>query len=450
MNIMRPNILIVDDEKNTREGLKKGLNNNNNYNIMLAGGGEAALGIASRRPIDVVLTDLKMPGMDGIALMKKIKAISPETMIIILTAYGTVERAVGAMKQGAYDFVTKPVNLDEIDILIRRVLSTRKIEKENVLLHRQLEERYGFENIIGNSSRMKQIFELIRQVAPTRAPVLITGESGTGKELIAQAIHRNSSSRNGPFIDVHCAALSETLLESELFGHEKGSFTGAVGTKPGRFEMADKGSLFLDEVSEMSLATQVKLLRVLETQRFQRVGGTEYLQVDIRVIGASNASLEQKIKEGKFRDDLYYRLKVVSIKLPPLRERKEDIPLLINYFLCQFKREHKKNKIIITPACMRKLVDYRWPGNVRELKNLIESMVITGRGKEIRPDDLPEYIRGGKDSVLIREPENLKSMEKRVTEEALKKSKGNRTKAAKLIGVSRRTLHRKIKEYGIE
>lgn len=445
---MKPTILIVDDEKNTREGLKKGLEHNR-YNILLAEDGKSALELFSTERIDLMLADLKMPGMDGLQLMEKVKEISPDTLTVILTAYGTIETAVQAMKQGAYDFITKPINLDEVDILVRRALSTKRMEQENISLHRRLEKRYGFENIIANTTQMKQIFETIRQVAPTKATVLITGESGTGKELIANAIHTHSLRKNGPFVDVHCGALPETLLESELFGHEKGAFTGAIQLKPGRFELADGGTLFLDEVSEMSLATQVKLLRVLETHKFQRVGGTKNIKVDVRVIAATNTSLEQRIKEGKFREDLYYRLNVVSIKVPPLRERKEDIPLLIDAFLKEFCKEHKKPLLVVHPEALNKMMAYSWPGNVRELRNLIESIVILTQKTEITIDDLPVYIREGVTPTILKEASNIKEAERTLILDALRKTNNNKTKAAQLIGISRRTLHRKLKEYGI-
>lgn len=445
---MRPTILIVDDEKNTREGLRRGLEHNK-YNILIAEDGKTALELFSKDRIDLMLADLKMPGMDGIKLMQKVKEISSNTLTIILTAYGTIETAVNAMKQGAYDYVTKPLNLDEVDILVRRALSTRRIEQENISLRQQLEKRYGFENIIGNNPQIKQIFETIKQVAPTKATVLIIGESGTGKELIASAIHLRSLRKNGPFVDVHCAALTETLLESELFGHEKGAFTGAIQLRPGRFELADGGTLFLDEVSEMSLGTQVKLLRVLETQKFQRVGGAKNIKVDIRLIAATNTNLEKRIKEGKFRDDLYYRLNVVSIKMPPLRERKDDIPLLINAFLKESCKEHKKQTITVRQDALQKLIDYPWPGNVRELRNLIESIVILTKKNEITLDDLPAHIKEGIAPSMLTETGNIRDAEKTLILDALRKTNNNKTKAAELIGISRRTLHRKIKEYGL-
>lgn len=447
---MKPTILIVDDEKNTREGLKKGLLHNK-YKMLLAKDAYSALEVFKEERIDIMLADLKMPGMDGIELMQKVKQISQDTITVILTAYGTIETAVNAMRQGAYDFITKPVNLDELDILIKRALSTRRLEKENILLKEQLNKRYGFENIIGNTYEIKQIFEIIRMVAPTKATVLITGESGTGKELIAYAIHSNSSRNAGPFVDLHCASLTETLLESELFGHEKGAFTGAIQTKPGRFELANNGTLFLDEVGEMNMTTQVKLLRILETQRFQRVGGTKNVKVDVRLIVATNADLEGKIKEGKFRDDLYYRLKVVSIKVPPLRNRREDIPLLIGAFLKEFNKEHKKHITNVEPETLKRLMDYTWPGNIRELRNLLESIVILSKKKEITLDDLPNYIREGlTPAAVFREAGKIEDAEKALIIEALRKTGNNKTSAAQRLGISRRTLHRKLKEYDIK
>ena len=447
---MKPIILIVDDEKNTREGLKNALLHNK-YKMLLAKDGKSALKIFKEERIDLMLADLKMPGIDGIELMQNVKQISSDTITIILTAYGTIETAVNAMRQGAYDFITKPVNLDELDMLIKRALSTRKMERENVLLKEQLNKRYGFENIIGNTHEIKQMFETIRTVAPTKATVLITGESGTGKELIAHAIHSNSSRSNGPFVDIHCASLAETLLESELFGHERGAFTGAIQTKLGRFELANNGTLFLDEIGEMNMATQVKLLRILETQRFQRVGGTKNVKVDVRLIVATNADLEGKIKEGKFRDDLYYRIKVVSIKVPPLRSRREDIPLLIGAFLKEFNKEHKKHITTVESETLKRLMDYTWPGNIRELRNLLESIVILSKSKEIGLDDLPAYIREGlTPAAVFREAGKIEDAEKALIIEALRKTGNNKTSAAQRLGISRRTLHRKLKEYDIK
>ena len=446
---MKTTILIVDDEKNTREGLQRGLQHNK-YSIILAADGQSALAEFEDQKIDLMLADLKMPGLDGIALMKKVQEISPDTFTIILTAYGTVEAAVNAMKAGAYDFVTKPINLDEVDILIKRVLSTKRMEQENVSLKEQLYERYGFENIIGNSSQIKEVFETIKQVAPTKATVLISGESGTGKELIAHAIHTNSPRSNAPFVDVHCASLSHNLLESELFGHERGAFTGAVQSKPGRFELANKGTLFLDEVSEMDLGTQVKLLRILETQRFQRVGGTKDVTVDVRLVAATNADLTERIKEGKFREDLYYRLKVVSLKVPSLRERREDIPLLINSFLNAGNKEHSKNIEAVDPEVLQKLMDYSWPGNVRELKNFIESIIILSKNNEITLADLPFHVKEGvSPRTVFKEGGKMEDVEKAMIVETLHKTGNNKTKAANLLGISRRTLHRKLKEYNI-
>lgn len=446
----RPVVLIVDDEKNTREGLKKGLLHNK-FRILIAEDGKKALRLFNEERIDVMLADLKMPGLSGVELMQKVKQISPDTITVILTAYGSIETAVNAMRQGAYDFITKPVNLDELDMLIKRALSTRKIEQENVVLKEQLNKRYGFENIIGNTPEMERIFEIIRQVAPTKATVLIAGESGTGKELIAHAVHSHSKRADNSFVDVHCASLAENLLESELFGHEKGAFTGAVQSKPGRFELADKGTLFLDEVSEMNLATQVKLLRVLETQKFQRVGGIKNIKVDVRLIAATNADLVEKIEESKFRTDLYHRLKVVPINVPPLRERREDIPLLIGNFLKEFNKEHKKHIKNVQTEALQKMIDYSWPGNIRELRNLIESIVILSKKEEITVNDLPDYIREGfTPNMILRDAGKIEDAEKALIAGTLRKTDNNKTQAAQRLGISRRTLHRKLKEYRIK
>src|SRR6266446_947655 len=366
---MPPTILIVDDDRPQREGLQRALADR--YEVLTAD--EAAKGYAllEARPIDVLLTDLKMPGDDGMKLLRRASSLSNPPVSIMMTAYGSIENAVEAMKAGAYHYITKPVNLDELELVIERALNSRRIEAENVNLHEQIDRKYGLENIIGESSAMRQVFETVQQVAPSRATVLITGETGTGKELIAKAIHNLSPRKNGPFIAVHAAALPTSLLESELFGHEKGSFTGAVERRTGRFELADGGTLFLDEVGELEPPMQVKLLRVLEERAFERVGGAKTLQVDVRLVAATNKDLKKLVSEGKFRDDLFYRLSVVTVDLPPLRERRDDIPLLVKSFLDEFSRENNKQVRELTPEAMNMLVAYDWPGNVRELRNAI-------------------------------------------------------------------------------
>ncbi|MCC7300205.1 MAG: sigma-54-dependent Fis family transcriptional regulator [Verrucomicrobia bacterium] len=445
----KPVVLIVDDEKNTREGLARALRRS--YDVLVAESGMAALNILSENPVDVMLSDLRMPGMDGMTLMQRALAGSPQLICILLTAYGNIETAVDAMRHGATDFLTKPVNLEQLEMVLKRVLRSRSAETENTQLHEQLDSKFGMENIIGSSPEMQQVFDTVRQVAASRATVLIQGESGTGKELIAKAIHRLSSRKNGTFVPVHCAALSSTLLESELFGHEKGSFTGAAERRKGRFELADGGSLFLDEIGEVDASVQVKILRALEERRFERVGGQESIDVDTRLIAATNRDLKKMVAGGTFREDLYYRLYVVVIHLPALRDRKSDIPLLLKHYLDAFNRENGRTIDGFSPDALDLLLTYRWPGNVRELRNVVEQMVVLSRSPRIGVRDLPVHIRdaGGSLSGSVPvESGTLENMEKHAIRQALKEAGGNRTHAAEKLGISRRTLHRKIAEYG--
>jgi len=444
----KPVILIVDDEKNTREGLARALRRS--YDVLIAESGATALSMLSEKPVDVMLSDLRMPGMDGMTLMQRALANSPQLICILLTAYGNIETAVDAMRHGATDFLTKPVNLEQLEMVLKRVLRSRSAETENRQLHEQLDSKFGMENIIGNSPEMQQIFDTVRQVAASRATVLIQGESGTGKELIAKAIHRLSPRRNGAFVPVHCAALSSTLLESELFGHEKGSFTGAAERRKGRFELADGGSLFLDEIGEVDASVQVKILRALEERRFERVGGQESIDVDTRLIAATNRDLKKMVADGTFREDLYYRLYVVVIHLPALRERRSDIPLLLKHFLDTFNQENGRSIDGFSPDALDLLIAYSWPGNVRELRNVVEQMVVLSRSQRIGVRDLPAHIRDAGSSVGTFHVEggSLEDLEKQAIRRALKESGGNRTHAAEKLGISRRTLHRKIAEYG--
>lgn len=452
-------ILIVDDEKNTRDGLRRALSRE--YEVFAAESAAAALRILEDNHIDLMLSDVRMPGEDGIELLKQVRSKYPSTACVLLTAYGSVETAVEAMKQGAHDFLTKPVNLDHLDMLIARTLQHASLLKENEELKRQLDSRYGLESIIGSSPAMERLFDVIRQAAPSQATVLIQGGSGTGKELVAQAMHRLSNCASGPFVAVHCAALSSTLLESELFGHEKGAFTGAVAQRRGRFEMANNGTLFLDEISEIDLATQVKLLRVLETRQFERVGGTETINVNIRVIAATNRDLRKYVDEGKFREDLYYRLNVIEIRLPSLKDRASDIPILCDHFIREFAERNQRKVTGISQGAVAALQAYDWPGNVRELRNTIEKMVVLARGEILEPNDVPENI---KDALLLKGvslttttvpqtavvgEESLADMEKRKILDALNVAGGNKSKAADALGISRRTLHRKLKEWQI-
>lgn len=450
-----PAILIVDDDRNTREGLKRALGPT--YTILLADSAERALAMLDETPVDIVLSDLRMSGMDGMTLLQRGMARSSPPIFIMLTAYGNVETAVEAMKLGAYDFLMKPVNLDHLEMLIRRALRSRDVESENRSLREQLDTRFGLESLIGESTAMKDVFDVVRQAAPTQATILLQGESGTGKELVAHAIHRLSPRAKGAFVAVHCASLSPTLLESELFGHEKGAFTGATERRRGRFELADGGTLFLDEISEIDPSVQVKLLRVLEERKFERVGGHETLEVDIRLIAATNTNLRQRVDEGRFRNDLYFRLDVVTITLPPLRERHDDIPLLCAHFLREFAAKNNKPVEDLTPDAMSVLASYSWPGNVRELRNVMERMVVLSRGPRLTVRDLPAVIRetAGVDAArrLPRGdgargplPESMKDAETVMILTALRRHGANITRAAEQLGVSRRTLQRKFRE----
>lgn len=449
----KPVILIVDDEKNAREGLSRALQRT--HEVLLAENGQRALDILRSRTVDIMLSDVRMPGMDGLTLLQRALAQPHPPIAIMLTAYGSIELAVESMKHGAYDFLTKPINLDRLDILIKRVLRSRDVEQENRSLHEQLDAKFGMENIIGASAAMQEVFDTIKQVADSRATVLIEGESGTGKELIAHAIHRLSGRSKGPFVAVHCAALSPTLLESELFGHEKGAFTGATERRRGRFEMADGGSLFLDEIGEIDAAIQVKILRVLEERNFERVGGQETIETDTRLIAATNRNLRSMMQAGKFREDLFYRLFVVVITIPPLRERREDIPALIQHFLKISARENGREIDSVTPDALQAMNAYPWPGNVRELRNAVERMVVLSRGNRITLRDLPQEIREFQPAGAAARtawstgapPLSIDEAEKNLIIKALKTTGGNRTKAAAQLGISRRTLHRKLNEY---
>ncbi len=449
-----PSILIVDDEKNAREGLARALQRT--YDVQLADHGAKALELVGSQHFDVVLSDVRMPGMDGLTLLQRILARTPQPVVIMLTAFGSIELAVEAMKRGAYDFMTKPINLDRLEMLLQRALRSREVETENRELHEQLNKKFGLESFVGTSLAMQEVYDTIKQVAPSRATVLITGETGTGKELVAHAIHRLSPRAKSPFVAVHCAALSETLLESELFGHEKGSFTGAAERRRGRFELADGGTLFLDEIGEINPATQVKILRVLGERNFERVGGNETIDTDVRLIAATNRDLEQMVAQGKFRQDLFFRLDVVAIRLPPLRERAGDIPLLIQHYLAEFAAENAKKIESISPDAMDLLTAYSWPGNVRELVTAVERMVVLARGDKLTVRDLPVNIRENTAntarvslSAVKGGALSINDAERQLIVRALELHKGNVTKAAIELGISRRTLHRKLNEYGL-
>ncbi|MDH7483952.1 MAG: sigma-54 dependent transcriptional regulator [Spirochaetales bacterium] len=447
---MKSSLLIVDDEKNIREGLAQ-LFSLEGYEVRTAQDGMEAKTIIDTEDVDVVITDYKMGRMSGLDLLQHVVTTHPGLPVIILTAHGTVDKAVEAMRQGAFDFVAKPPNMDHLVNLVRRALETRELYRTNQELRAEVETMRARSYIIGKSPAMKRIFDLVRKVAPTRASVLITGESGVGKELIADAIHNLSPRRDRPFVKVHCAALAESLLESELFGHEKGAFTGAASRKRGRFEMADGGSLFLDEIGEINQNVQIKILRVLQERKFERVGGEQTIEVDVRLITATNRDLRKEITEGRFREDLYYRLNVVNIHVPPLRERREDIPLLAMAFLKEFAEENGKQIEGFDPRARQALFAYSWPGNVRELRNCIESAVVMASGRLITIDDLPPGPRSSSEARSISIPAfaSLEEAERIIIAETLALVGGNKSKAAEILKIGRKTLYQKIEQYGI-
>jgi DNA-binding NtrC family response regulator len=445
---MQPTILIVDDEKHTREGLRTSLEDS--FDIYIAASVCEARAVLEREHVDLVLTDLRLGGDDGMGLIDEVLKRPEPPIVIMMTAYGSVDAAVEAMRRGAYDFVTKPLNIDRLEILIRRALRSRQVEAEVVQLKQTVERKYGLERLIGDSPVMEEVFATVRQVAPTRATVLLQGESGTGKELVAQALHALSGRPKDKFVTVHCAALPEQLLASELFGHEKGAFTGALERRMGRFEQANGGTIFLDEIGEIDPATQVKLLRVLSEERsFERLGSNASVKVDVRVVAATNKDLQQLVKDGKFRDDLFFRLNVVVIHLPPLRARKEDIPLLVRAFIKQSCDENNKRVDGLSDEAMQAVLRYDWPGNVRELRTAIEHGVVMASGPRVSLRDLPPTVRGGDGSALKFAPPKELALDVRANEEllvlqALDDTGGNISKAAAKLGVSRRTLHRKL------
>ncbi len=446
--VLKKTILIVDDEKNTREGLRHSLEEE--YEVYVAGDIAGAQAIMETDHIDLLLSDLRLGSESGTDLLAWSLRQPHPPVCIIMTAYGTVDAAVDAMKRGAYDFVTKPVNIDRLEILVKRALHGSEVERENVRLREQIDKRFGLENFVGDSPVMDHVLETIRQVASSRATVLITGESGTGKELAAHAIHQLSPRRQGPFVAVHCAALSPQLLESELFGHEKGAFTGAGERRIGRFEQAAGGTLFLDEIGEIDAATQVKILRVLGERVFERVGGNKTIHADVRLVAATNRDLSKMVAAGKFREDLFFRLNVVQLRMPPLRDRREDIPSLARHFLREAAQENDKSFRELTTDAMKCLLDCDWPGNVRELRAAIEHGVVMAAGPKITLRDLPAGVRATtapkhQDHAPL--PLNLEETEVSLMRRALQETKGNRTLAAQKLGISRRTLHRKLHEH---
>lgn len=448
---MKFTLLIIDDEKNIREGLAANFELEG-YNVKLAENGKQGLDLISKGDIDLVITDLRMPGITGEEVLRKVSSESPGIPVIVLTGHGSIDSAVDAMRNGAYDFLTKPLNLDRLTLIVKRALSTRELSLQHNQLKSEIENKNVLENIIGKSSEMQKVFELVKKVASSKASVLITGESGVGKEVVADAIHKLSPRKDRHCIKVHCAALSENLLESELFGHEKGAFTGADSLVKGRFELAHESSIFLDEIGEINQNVQIKILRVLQEKEFERVGGQETIKVDVRVIAATNRDLEKEVKKGTFREDLYYRLNVIHIHVPPLRERKEDIPLLVSKFIQEFSRENGKEITSIDSQAKSAIFNYDWPGNIRELRNCIESAVVICSGNQIKLEDLPPNISQVTSDSLINIPSNvtLDEAEKIIILQTLAQNKNNKTKTAELLGIGRKTLHRKLEEYGVE
>ncbi len=451
MNV-KPTLLIVDDEKPTREGLRAALEER--YDVYLADDAASALQLLESEPFQVMLTDFRLPNEDGMKLIARAKSLSRPPVCILMTAYGSEDVAVEAMKRGADDYIAKGrLQIDELEMRIARALRAQNLESENVALHKQLDDRFGMEHIIGQSPAMQEIFDVVRQVAPSRATILLGGESGTGKEVFAKAIHQASPRARLPFVAVHCAALSATLLESELFGHEKGAFTGAHERRVGRFEQAQGGTLFLDEIGEIDATIQVKLLRFLGERTFERVGSGKTLTADVRLITATNKNLAEMVQAGKFREDLFFRLRVVEINLPPLRERAGDVVLLAQSFLREFAAENAKPVKEFTSDARQLLLQYPWPGNVRELRTAIEHAVVLSRGEKIAARDLPASVRAERPVVAPAAAPNaltLREAEQQVIERALKETGGNRTLAARKIGMSRRTFHRKLHAYHLE
>jgi len=446
-------ILVADDESSHRQMIEAVLTAEG-YEVTQAEDGQAAISAVEEKFYDLVIMDVRMPNVDGIQALQKIKQISPDIPVIIMTAYASVGSAVEALKSSAYDYLIKPLDIDELKILVAKALRFHQLEQENIYLKERLNDRFDFSNIIGRSPSMTKLFETVALVAPSAATVLIAGESGTGKELIANAIHQNSPRKDQPFIKVNCAALPETLLESELFGHEKGAFTGAIARKQGRFQLAHNSSIFLDEVAEMAPATQAKILRVLQEREFEPVGSTQTIKVDTRVIVATNKILEKEIQEGRFREDLYYRLNVVTVDVPPLRQRREDIPLLADFFLKQYAEKNRRPIEGFTPRATDLLMRHDWPGNVRELENIIERAVIMARGEMITPMEFPIDLQNLDEDLKasridLTPGRSLKEVEKVVILRTLEEVEGNRTHAARILGISRRTLQLKLKEYGI-
>jgi two-component system response regulator HydG len=443
-------ILVADDEKAHRLMLRAHLEREG-FDVVEASDGQDAIAKVAERIVDLVLMDIRMPVIDGMEALAKIKKLNPAVPVIIMTAYGSIGSAVEALKSGAEDYLSKPLDMDELIFKVNKALRYRQLEEENVLQKERLGMRFDFSRIIGTSPAIKELFETLSMVVPTEATILLLGESGTGKELVANAIHQNSPRREKPYVKVNCAALPETLLESELFGHEKGAFTGATGKKKGRFELADGGTIFLDEIGEMSLSTQTKILRVLQEREFEPVGGTKTIKVDVRIIAATNKQLEQEVSKGRFREDLYYRINVVPITIPPLRERSEDIPLLAGHFLRIYSEKNKRAIRGFEPGVMQAFMQHSWPGNVRELENIVERMVIMSRGDTVGLNDLPPALASHQqEEGRTPSPTSLRDVERETIVKTLRQTGGNRTKTAAILGITRKTLQNKIKEYAID
>lgn len=445
--IKKNTILIVDDEFIARESMGNWLKEDG-YLIDTCENGIDALDLISSKKIDLAIVDLKMPGMDGMELLRRSLKVNPELPILIMTAFASIDTAVQAMKEGAYDYLVKPLDPENVSQVIDRALKYKRLEKENLLLHKELNKRYEFDEIIGKSKKIQEVFDLVRSVSSSDVVVMIRGESGTGKELIAQAIHNTSKRKHGPLVALSCCALPENLLESELFGYEKGSFTGANKTHKGKFEMANGGTLFFDEIGDISKKTQMELLRVIQEKSFYRIGSNRPIEVDIRIISATNQDLEKAVQKGTFREDLYYRLNVVVIHLPPLRERKEDIPLLVKSFVEKFSLENSVRIADVSSSCMELLMNYNWPGNIRELENVIERAVVIGKNEEIGPEDLPEEVRQ-KEKLMGCVPQTLAELEKMHIIETLNDSDWNISTTAYKLGVDRVTIYNKLKKYNI-
>jgi DNA-binding NtrC family response regulator len=447
-------ILVVDDDESLRRVTQVQLQQSG-YDVTTAESAQQALAVLQKLPQDLVLTDLRMPGMSGLDLLKKIKADYPETIVIVVTAFGTVETAVEAMKTGAYDYITKPVVADELRLAINRALEHQRLLLEVQTLRHSLDEKYGFENIIGRSENLLYVLDTAARAARTDATVLIRGETGTGKELLAKAIHFNSTRKDKPFVTINCGAIPKDLLESELFGHLKGSFTGAVAHKKGKVEIADEGTLFLDEIGELPLELQVKVLRLIQEREIEKIGDPRPTTVDVRLIFATHRNLQAMVEDGTFREDLYYRLAVIPLEMPPLREHPEDIPELIQYFFERSKQKHGRPDLGLSQSLIPYFGGYRWPGNVRELENVIERMVVLARGDEITLDDLPDFLRRERPALetihLDLPPEgiSLEAVEKELILRALKKFNWNQTQAAKYLDLSRKTLIYRMEKYGI-